>query len=66
MTRKDYVKLAEAFELITKHSATYDANRDYRAGVIMAARQVAYKLAQDNPRFDRARFMRACGFENEE
>lgn len=32
------------------------------AGAMIAARIFADMAAQDNPRFDRARFMAACGF----
>ena len=51
MSRKDYVSIAE----VIKASAESDDPREY------IARNVADVLEQDNPRFDRARFMVACG-----
>lgn len=63
MTRKDYVLIAEAFA-----DAGTDADKhgddDQRArfwGLHTAATYIADGLVQDNPRFDRARFMAACG-----
>ena len=54
MTRKDYELIAKVFknaqELTTE-----------RAGVGVTAYLLANELAQDNPRFDRARFLSACG-----
>lgn len=58
MTRKDYVQLAEALK-----AAAYALNPPERAGAILAAQEIALALAADNPRFDRARFIKACGLE---
>ena len=60
MTRKDYVKLASAV-----HQAHRDTDSDGSTVTPAAIASVAYKLAAilatDNPRFDRDRFLRACG-----
>lgn len=63
MTRKDYVKLAEAFK------ASFDAtsqNEDVdrpavELGIILCVNRVANVLKADNPTFDRVRFLTACG-----
>ena len=66
MTRKDYIKLAGALYesrlvdlspkkgSLAKDKAFRDAHRS-------ACFAVADTLATDNPRFDRARFLEACG-----
>ena len=62
MTRKDYELIAAALAATNQHKATDD---DYREGWFAAASSVAHRLADslasDNPRFDRARFLAACG-----
>jgi hypothetical protein len=50
MTRKDYVMIAEVFA----RSAGDDLAK-------LIALNLADKLAEDNPRFDKARFLTACG-----
>lgn len=50
MTRKDYVLIAAAL-------------REART-VAEAARLLADQLAQDNPRFDRERFLKAAGVQS--
>jgi hypothetical protein len=55
MTRKDYVLIAEALQ-----AAAYALNPPERAGALLAANEIAHRLKQDNPRFDRERFMRAA------
>lgn len=52
MTRKDYVRLAEALRI--------------SESVEEAASNIADVLKRDNPRFDRARFYAACGLEPRE
>jgi hypothetical protein len=56
MTRKDYVMIAETVR------AAFDvgplANTQLRD---FLARLLADGMARDNPRFDRERFLRACG-----
>lgn len=50
MTRKDYIMIAEVFA----RSAGDDLAK-------FLALNLADKLAEDNPRFDKARFLTACG-----
>lgn len=56
MTRKDYVALADAL-LSARNEAKELAEV---RGVNWAVRYIAEKLSADNPRFDVARFERAC------
>lgn len=51
MTRKDYVLIAAAIA-----RAEFDARQE-------VAHYVAKALAEDNPRFDSARFLKACAIE---
>ena len=50
MTRKDYVLIAEVFSRFTEGEEI--------------ARALAGALASDNDRFDRTRFLKACGVNN--
>ena len=52
MTKKDYAIIAKAI------ANTYDISDIGRASV---ANEIARALAADNPRFDRNRFLTACG-----
>jgi len=57
MTLKDYELIAGAIaEERRAHSAPS------RFGVDSTADAVASALARDNPRFDRERFLKACGY----
>jgi hypothetical protein len=64
MTRKDYVMIAG---IIKDCNLIPTLNKNKENGLIQAdmlftvASQLAYKLEQDNPRFNRARFLTACG-----
>lgn len=58
MTRKDYVLIAEAFKV-----AAEAVDYPERLGALLAANEIAHRLERDNPRFDRARFMAACGLD---
>jgi hypothetical protein len=60
MTRKDYVKLADAL-LRARNSAT---NRDMLRAVEYAVAYVGDVLAADNERFSRSRFEDACAGAN--
>ncbi len=59
MTRKDYVLIAECVRVQTFATPGQGA---CQATAFAIANAIALELALDNPRFDRARFMRACGF----
>ena len=58
MTRKDYILLADALK-----AAAASLDHPERTGAFLAAGQIAHALAQDNPRFDRARFLKAVGID---
>lgn len=64
MTRKDYVALADAIDS-ARHAADTmpgDAREYGTAAVLDCAQLIARVLEGDNERFQRARFMVACGF----
>jgi hypothetical protein len=58
MTRKDYVLIAD-----TLANLMQDFNNcgDDSVSLSLVAEELADTLATDNPRFDRARFLTACG-----
>lgn len=58
MTRKDYVLIASVIAGMPSFAPSLRAQRD------SCARAFAEKLAADNPRFDRGRFLAACGVES--
>ena len=59
MTRKDYELIAAATR-DALHSAR-PWSEDKEEGIRLTARSIADALAADNPRFDRSRFLAACG-----
>jgi hypothetical protein len=70
MTRKDFEKIAEALRM-TLDTTMEDAERSNaepvqtiarRAAILRSALFVADALEESNPRFDRARFLVACGW----
>lgn len=63
MTRKDFILLAEALKL-ARVRGDYAHDTHMLAGVDRAAEKVADALAAENPRFDRARFLKACGVQS--
>lgn len=60
MTRKDYIAIANAIRL----AGTANTSRGHNSGVYDVARILCETLANDNPRFDRARFLTACGVQS--
>jgi hypothetical protein len=60
MTRKDYVLIAQAIRTQIDFSAKFE-EEESRAGAQNIAYDLAWKLYEDNPRFDRKRFLEACG-----
>ena len=63
MTRKDYVKFAT---LIKSHEAPSMVSMDVLAGWNQSRNELAERMCQwifedDNPNFDRDRFLTACG-----
>ena len=70
MSRKDYEAIARAIEYV--HGTAEILPKLHkekvvgiRHGAADAARRIADYLASDNPRFDRSRFLRACGISGE-
>ena len=61
MTRKDYVAIAGCFK---RASDSHQQDKDGLAALAHVADAIAYQMAQDNPRFDRARFLKACGVQS--
>ena len=60
MTRKDYEAIAGALQDARRFCETDNQRR----GTERAALCVATVMAADNPRFDRARFLKACGVQS--
>ena len=65
MTRKDYVAIAAAIKEAMQTEAYQDAVLAAPSGAKYFAFHIAQNIARamgsDNPRFDRARFLTACG-----
>ena len=70
MTKKDYQRIANEFRFSLKPTCPQDYQHDARtvgfydgrqAALMECANNLAQELGRDNPRFDRARFLRACG-----
>ena len=67
MTRKDYIALAKALmnarlDVLNKEPA--ESHNDLYDGIGYATDHIVDVLARDNPRFDRARFLAACGVQS--
>lgn len=60
MTRKDYELIAAA---VAEANADMVDHPGRLAGAAQVARYLARELRGTNPRFDRDRFLRACGVE---
>lgn len=58
MTRKDYILIAEA---ITAEANEWSDQPEAFAAIGHTASRIASALQRDNPRFNRAMFMNACG-----
>ena len=63
MTRKDYVAIAGAFQGAHTSLRVHFPVASFQ-GWRVAIDHVADALAKDNPRFDRARFLQACGVQS--
>lgn len=65
MTRKDYILIADAIRAALIDDETGIALPEREAsGVHVAALRLAERLEQDNPRFDRAMFLKACSLKS--
>ena len=61
MSRKDYELIARAIAVQMK---LFAAEPDSQEAIRSTAERIATALGMDNPRFDRARFLSACGVTN--
>lgn len=61
MTKKDYEKFADM--LLGYRCCNLDEDGDRVISVLGVAQDIADIFAADNPRFDRERFLQACGIE---
>lgn len=66
MTRKDYLLLAAALRSARVSNSLSNPNKAlYNNGVDNAVTYIADALGKDNVRFERFRFLVACGMEDE-
>jgi hypothetical protein len=63
MTRKDYVLIAQVIKAQIDMSDKFQEELS-KVGAQNIAYDLAWKLSEDNPRFDRGRFLQACGVNN--
>jgi hypothetical protein len=61
MTRKDYEKFAAMLKDV-RSMYTYKPNDTFNPTLEVICEQTANIFAEDNPRFDRERFLEAAGF----
>lgn len=61
MTARDYTAIAAILQSRLESIGNRPAGRDQRALVATLARDYATYAQTDNPRFDRGRFLAACG-----
>ena len=61
MTRKDYVMIAETIKGSINYEQSFNKNQDGANALKFLAITLASTLEADNPRFERARFLSACG-----
>ncbi len=61
MTKKDFELIAWTFSTLRDRLIEERSNRNCITGVEYAIEQFAHALKNNNPRFDRERFLEACG-----
>lgn len=64
MTRKDYILIAAGLKEARSSYAAMPNVAVYHNGIDNAATRICDALARDNARFDRARFLAACGVQS--
>ena len=67
LTKKYYELIATRIDCaarIPEHFYVSGIESQYVQGVYSAAVSIALALADDNPKFDRARFLKACGVQS--
>ena len=60
MTKKDY----EAFAKVLKARMQYTRTVSYDSAIADIIEDITDIFQSDNPRFDRARFLKACGLDS--
>lgn len=63
MTRKDYEVIAAAMHR-TGMAVNIGPKKSAEYALRLVALDIAATMANDNPRFDRARFLNACGVQS--
>lgn len=63
MTRKDYILIAKVFNAYIADDGVIDLTPDVRTHARAISRALAWELEKENPRFDMAKFLVACGHE---
>jgi hypothetical protein len=61
MTRKDYVLIAESIKGAINYEGNFNENKDKAEALNYLALRLSSAFENDNPRFDRDRFLTACG-----
>lgn len=61
MTRKDYELIAQLIRDQLDAASNDSAKEHAHAYLGALAKDMAHEFAANNPRFDRARFLKACG-----
>lgn len=65
MTKKDYEAIARAIKQSGEHQAVDEGYCEgWQAAVSSVTHRVANVMQADNPRFDRSRFLKACGVQD--
>jgi hypothetical protein len=66
MTRKDYIAIASCIQSAQQYNP-WPTAAEMDAALLMKrtiAQNIAHTMANDNPRFDRAKFLAACGVQS--
>lgn len=61
MTRKDYVIIADSIKGSINYEQSFNNNQAAVSALRFLALTLSSSLEEDNPRFDRDRFLDACG-----
>lgn len=61
MTRKDYVLIAKVINGAVNYEKDFNNNTERAEALTLMAHTFSSVLASENPRFDRERFLKACG-----
>lgn len=65
MTKKDYIIIAKQFKNALDILDYYNPNASPKEVITAITKDMANVMLQDNPRFDRQRFLTACGITSE-